>query len=87
MEFLLGAMIIFHEGYEGESRGDLQAVFTLAHKMGKTELFSDMLSKPEDIEDGLLIALIKSTTEDEDGVWAKRIAEITAQSFEFLKDV
>ena len=36
--------------------------------MGKTELFADMLSKPEDIEDGLLIALIKSTTEDE-GVW------------------
>lgn len=75
------------DGYEGESRGDLQAVFTLAHKMGKTDLFADMLSKPEDIEDGLLIALIKSTTEDEDGVWAKRIAEITAQSFEFLKDV
>lgn len=75
------------DGYGGESRGDLQAVFTLAHKMGKTELFSDMLSKPEEIEDGLLIALIKSTTEDEDGVWAKRIAEITSQSFEFLKDV
>ena len=68
MEFLPGVMIIFRDGYAGESRGDLQAVFTLAHKMGKTELFSDMLSKPEDIEDGLLIALIKSTAEDEDGV-------------------
>ena len=74
------------EGYAGESRADLQAVFTLAHKMGKQELFSEMLSKPEEIEDGLLIALIKSTVDDDDGVWAKRIAEITAQSFEFLNN-
>ena len=54
--------------------------------MGKQELFSEMLSKPEEIEDGLLIALIKSTVDDDDGVWAKRIAEITAQSFEFLNN-
>ena len=71
---------------QGKSRADLQAVFTLAHKMGKQELFSEMLSKPEEIEDGLLIALIKSTVDDDDGVWAKRIAEITAQSFEFLNN-
>lgn len=74
------------EGYGGETRPDLQAVYALSHKLGKQEIFDDMLANPNEIEDGLLIALIKSTVEDKDGVWAKRIAQITAKSFEFMNN-
>ena len=60
-------------GYSGEERPDLRTLVMLAKRLDKTDLFSDLLSKPNQVEDALLAALCASISEDEEAkIWTDR---------------
>lgn len=71
------------EGYYGEERPDLRTLVMLAKRLEKTELFSELLSAPNEVEDALLAALCASISEGEQAkVWTERVTEIMT-----LKDI
>ena len=65
------------EGYSGEERPDLRALVMLAKRLERTELFTDLLSSPQEVEDALLAALCASICEgDTAKIWTDRVSEI-----------
>ena len=71
------------EGYSGEERPDLRALVMLAKRLERAELFADLLSSPNEVEDALLAALCASISEgDSATMWTARVTEIMT-----LKDV
>ena len=61
----------------GEERPDLRTLVMLAKRLEKTDLFSDLLSKPNQVEDALLAALCASISEGEEAkIWTDRVTEI-----------
>ena len=65
------------EGYTGQERPDLRALVMLAKRLDRTELFTDLLSSPQDVEDALLAALCASICEgDAAKIWTERVSEI-----------
>ena len=72
-----------HEGYSGEERPDLRALVMLAKRLNRAELFADLLSSPQEVEDALLAALCASLSEGESAkIWTDRDTEIMT-----LKDI
>ena len=72
-----------HEGYSGEERPDLRALVMLAKRLNRAELFADLLSSPQEVEDALLAALCASLSEGESAkIWTDRVTEIMT-----LKDI
>ena len=65
-------------GYSGDERPDLRALMMLAKRLGKGELFSDMLEDPTQVDDAMLAALCASVCEDESmaKLWTDRVTEI-----------
>ncbi len=71
------------EGYSGEERPDLRALVMLAKRLERTELFADLLSSPNEVEDALLAALCASISEGDSATsWTERVSEIMT-----LKDI
>ncbi len=65
------------EGYTGQERPDLRALVMLAKRLDRTELFTDLLSSPQEVEDALLAALCASICEgDSAKIWTERVSEI-----------
>lgn len=65
------------EGYSGHERPDLRALMMLAKRLEKGDLFADLLSSPQDVEDALLAALCASISEGEIAeMWTSRVTEI-----------
>ena len=65
------------EGYSGPERPDLRALMMLAKRLDKGDLFADLLSSPQDVEDALLAALCASISEGEIAeMWTNRVTEI-----------
>ncbi len=65
------------EGYSGEERPDLRALVMLAKRLERTELFADLLSSPQEVDDALLAALCASISEgDTANIWTGRVTEI-----------
>jgi hypothetical protein len=66
-----------HEGYSGEERPDLRALMLLTKKLERTELFSELLSSPNEVEDAMLAALCASVSEgDQASLWTQRVTDI-----------
>ena len=64
-------------GYSGEERPDLRTLMMLAKRLERTDLFSDLLSSPSEVEDALLAALCASISEGEKAkIWTDRVTEI-----------
>lgn len=64
-------------GYSGEERPDLRALVMLAKRLEKTDLFSELLSSPNQVDDALLAALCASISEEDDAkIWTDRVTEI-----------
>ena len=64
-------------GYSGIERPDLRALMMLAKRLDRGELFADLLSSPEEVEDALLAALCASISEGEIAkTWTDRVTEI-----------
>ncbi len=71
------------EGYSGGERPDLRALVMLAKRLERTELFADLLSSPNEVEDALLAALCASISEGDSATsWTERVSEIMT-----LKDI
>ena len=65
------------EGYSGVERPDLRALVMLAKRLDRSELFSDLLKSPNDVEDAMLAALCASISEGEQAdLWTGRVTEI-----------
>ena len=66
-----------HDGYSGEERPDLRALVMLAKRLNRAELFADLLSSPQEVDDALLAALCASLSEGESAeIWTERVTEI-----------
>ena len=69
------------DDFTGSERPDLRALILLAKKINRTELFSTLLSNPENVEDALLAAMCASISEGEDQeAWTSRVTEIMTLS-------
>lgn len=69
--------------YSGSERPDLRTLLLLSQKLESTEIFSELLSNPEVVEDALLAAICASIFEgDEKNRWTNRVTEIMT-----LKDI
>ena len=65
------------EGYSGVERPDLRALMMLAKKLERTELFTELLSSTDEVEDAMLAALCASvSTDDVAKQWTDRVTEI-----------
>jgi hypothetical protein len=66
-----------HEGYSGQERPDLRALMLLTKKLERTELFSELLSSPNEVEDAMLAALCASVSVgDQASLWTQRVTDI-----------
>ena len=66
-----------HEGYSGHERPDLRALMLLTKKLERTELFSELLSSPNEVEDAMLAALCASVSVgDQASLWTQRVTDI-----------
>ena len=63
----------------GEQRPDLRAMVSIASKIDKMELFQELLSNPDDVEDSMLVAIIQACIVDEDlrKKWNQRLTILT----------
>jgi len=66
-------------GYGGPERPDLRALMTLAHRMDKMDVFSDLLLRPDLVDDPMLAAVAQAcaTNEAQTNAWSQRLAELT----------
>ena len=63
----------------GEQRPDLRAMVSIASKIDKMELFQELLSNPDDVEDSMLVAIIQACIVDEElrKKWNQRLTVLT----------
>ena len=65
------------QGYSGVERPDLRALVMLANRLGRNELFEDLLNSPGSVEDAMLAALCASISEGEvANEWSERVTKI-----------
>ena len=67
------------ESNSGEQRPDLRAMVSIASKIDKLDLFQELLSKPDDVEDSMLVAIIQACVVDEElrKKWNQRLTILT----------
>ena len=67
------------ESTAGADRPDLRAMLILAQRLGKMEMFSDLLQNPDEIEDPMLAAVAQTCVDDEHlkEAWGLRLATLT----------
>ena len=67
------------DGYGGPERPDVRAMLTLAHKMGKMNVFDDLMSDPEQVNDPMLAAVAQACSETDimTETWGRRLAILT----------
>ena len=64
-------------GFSGEERPDLRTLVMLAKRLERTDLFSELLDSPDEVEDALLAALCASVSKEEQAkMWTDRVTEI-----------
>ncbi len=67
------------ESYSGEQRPDLRAMVSIAAKIKKLELFSELLENPDGVEDSMLVAIVQACIEDAQlkSKWNQRLTVLT----------
>ena len=67
------------ESNSGEQRPDLRAMVSIASKIDKLDLFQELLSNPDDVEDSMLVAIIQACVVDEElrKKWNQRLTILT----------
>ena len=67
------------ESYSGEQRPDLRAMVSIAAKIKKLELFSELLENPDGVEDSMLVAIVQACIEDAQlkSKWNHRLTVLT----------
>ena len=66
----------------GEQRPDLRAMVSIAAKINKLDLFSELLENPDDIEDSMLVAIVQACVEDGElkSKWNQRLTVLTLEN-------
>ena len=66
----------------GEQRPDLRAMVSIAAKINKLDLFSELLQNPDDIEDSMLVAIVQACIEDDElkSKWNQRLTVLTLEN-------
>ena len=66
----------------GEQRPDLRAMVSIAAKINKLDLFSELLENPDDIEDSMLVAIVQACIEDGElkSKWNQRLTVLTLEN-------
>ena len=67
------------ESNSGEQRPDLRAMVSIASKIDKLELFQNLFSNPDEVEDSMLVAIIQACVVDEElrVKWNQRLTVLT----------
>ena len=67
------------ESNSGEQRPDLRAMLTIASKIDKLDLFQNLLSNPDEVEDSMLVAIIQACVTDDElrSKWNQRLTVLT----------
>ena len=70
------------ESYSGEQRPDLRAMVSIAAKINKLELFSNLLENPDDVEDSMLVAIVQACISDDvlKSKWNQRLTVLTLEN-------
>ena len=70
------------ESYSGEQRPDLRAMVSIAAKINKLELFSNLLENPDDVEDSMLVAIVQACISDDElkSKWNQRLTVLTLEN-------
>ena len=66
-------------GYSGPDRPAVRAMLTLAHRMKRMEVFADLMSSPDLVDDPMLAAVAQACAPDDTttAMWGKRLATLT----------
>ena len=66
----------------GEQRPDLRAMVSIAAKINKLDLFSELLENPDEIEDSMLVAIVQACIEDDElkSKWNQRLTVLTLEN-------
>ena len=66
----------------GEQRPDLRAMVSIAAKINKLDLFSELLENPDEIEDSMLVAIVQACIEDGElkSKWNQRLTVLTLEN-------
>jgi hypothetical protein len=67
------------ESNSGEQRPDLRAIVSIAMKIDRLELFEELISNPDSVEDPMLVAIIQPCVNDEElkKMWNERLTVLT----------
>ena len=67
------------DGYGGPERPDVRAMLTLAHKLGKMNVFETMMSHPDQVDDPMLAAVAQACSQsaEDTEAWGRRLASLT----------
>ena len=70
------------ESHSGEQRPDLRAMVSIAAKINKLELFSNLLENPDDVEDSMLVAIVQACISDDElkSKWNQRLTVLTLEN-------
>lgn len=68
-------------GHGGPERPALRAMLTIAHKMGRMEVFNDLMMNPEAVDDPMLAAVAQACCDESNEElrlrWSKRLSTLT----------
>ncbi len=66
-------------GWGGPERPALRAMLTLAHRLGRMEPFTDLMSQPEAVNDPMLAAVAQACSDspEDTEAWGQRLAQLT----------
>jgi hypothetical protein len=66
-------------GYSGPDRPAVRAMLTLAHRMNRMEVFADLMSSPDLVDDPMLAAVAQACAPDDTttAMWGKCLATLT----------
>jgi len=69
------------QGFGGPERPDVRAMLLIAHKMNRMEVFNDLMSYPDEVQDPMLAAVAQACCDDSDETarmaWASRLSTLT----------
>ena len=67
------------EGWSGAERPGVRAMLTMAHRLNRMDRFSDLMNRPESVEDPMLAAVAQACAETPEATeaWGLRLAELT----------
>ena len=67
------------DGWGGAERPGVRAMLTMAHRLGRMDRFTDLMNRPESVEDPMLAAVAQACADSSEATeaWGLRLSELT----------